>query len=192
MKEGLSQGSRRTLADKLNQLFATFRPESQEVGRGRPGREYYNSEIADRINRPGPIANRIRELVGETVTISGAYLGELRQGKATDPRLSHLKALAIAFGVPTSYLVDDEEDDPTGTVAADLHRLGQMRRLGVQQVVFRDVLGRSGLSGRSQEAMTAIFEQLLEMEGISDRGSGDDARPPSVDDGTRRPETGAP
>ncbi len=177
MVGNLPRNPRRTLADKINELFVTFRPGPAEVGRGRPGREYYNSEIADRINRPGPIADRIRDIVGEPVTISGAYLGELRQGKATDPRLSHLKALAIAFGVSTSYLVDDDDETVADTVSADLRRLGQMRRLGVQQVVLRDVLGRSGLSGRSQDAMTAIFEQLLEMEGISDRGDGETTPP---------------
>lgn len=159
--------SNTSLADRLNYLFATFRPKPEEVGRGRPGREYYNSEVAERISGPGPVADRIRETVGEPVTISGAYIGELRQGKATDPRLSHLKALTIVFGVPTSFLVDDEGGPPAAQAEADLRRLEHMRQLGVQKVIMRDVLGRSGLSDRSQQAMTAIFQQLLEIEGIS-------------------------
>jgi transcriptional regulator with XRE-family HTH domain len=157
-----------SLADALNFLFETIRPERDEVSRGKPGREFYNSEIADRINGPGPIADRIREAVGEPVKISGAYIGELRQGKATDPRLSHLKALAFAFGVPTSYLVNDGEGPSAEAIERDLRRLDHLRRLGVQQVMLRDVLGSSGLSDRSQEALTSIFQHLLEVEGVSD------------------------
>lgn len=156
-----------SLADKLNRLFATFRPRAEEIHRGRPGREWFNSEVADRINGPGETAEKVRRAVGE-VTISGAYIGELRQGKVTDPRLSHLKALAIAFGVPVSYLVEDAGDGPAAAeVARDLERLEQMRRAGVRQVLLRDVLAGTGLSDRSQAAMTAIFEQLLEVEGIT-------------------------
>ncbi|MFI5932200.1 hypothetical protein [Actinoplanes sp. NPDC051494] len=155
------------LAGKLNHLFSTFRPRPEEIQRGRPGREYFNSELADRINGPGEVADRIRCTVGD-VSISGAYIGELRQGKVTDPRLSHLKALALAFGVPVSYLVEDDPGGPAAAdVARDLERLAELRRAGVRQVLLRDVLAGTGLSDRSQAAMTAIFEQLLEVEGIA-------------------------
>ncbi|NJC71917.1 hypothetical protein HC031_19670 [Planosporangium thailandense] len=164
----LPRSPRGSLADRLNYLFAMLRPAPDAVGRGRPGREYYNSEIADRINGPGETSERICRIVGEQVTISGAYIGELRQGKSTDPRLSHLKALAIAFGVPTWYLTGDEPGPSRSRdVERDLERLDHMRRLGVQKVLLRDVLSDSGLSDRSQQAMTAIFQQLLEMEGLS-------------------------
>ncbi|GGL00185.1 hypothetical protein [Mangrovihabitans endophyticus] len=154
-----------SLATKINRLFATIRPRPEEIRRGRHGREYFNSEVADRINGPGEVADRIRRAVGE-VTISGAYIGELRQGKVTDPRLSHLKALAIAFGVPVGYLVEDVDPGSAAEVTRDLERLDQLRRVGAQQVLLRDVLAGTGLSDRSQAAMTAIFEQLLEVEGI--------------------------
>ncbi|WP_306212638.1 hypothetical protein [Actinoplanes sp. RD1] len=134
-----------SLAAKLNRLFATVRPRPEQIQRGRPGREWFNSEVAERINGPGEVADRIHRTVGP-VTISGAYIGELRQGKVTDPRLSHLKALAIAFEVPVGYFVDDAPPRP-----------GQLR----------DILAGAGLSDRSQAAMTTIFEQLLEVEGLT-------------------------
>jgi transcriptional regulator with XRE-family HTH domain len=146
---------RRSLADRLNLLFATFKP-SDGVNRARSDGEYFNSEIAERINE-----------MDAPVTISGAYIGELRSGKATDPRLSHLKALAKAFGVPTTYLISDGDASSVLAVEGDLERLRTMRDLNVQKVVLRDVLGRTGLSPASQHALNSVLRQLLELEGIS-------------------------
>src|SRR3954470_4858795 len=148
---------RRSLADRLNLLFATFKP-VDGVNRARSDGEYFNSEIAERINKESP------------VTISGAYIGELRSGKATDPRLSHLKALAMAFGVPTTYLVSADDDPPLDDVEGDLSRLRAMRELNVQKVVLRDVIGRTGLSTASQQALNSVLAQLLELEGIESQG----------------------
>jgi transcriptional regulator with XRE-family HTH domain len=148
---------RRSLADRLNLLFATFKP-TDGVNRARSDGEYFNSEIAERINKESP------------VTISGAYIGELRSGKATDPRLSHLKALAMAFGVPTTYLVSADDDPALDDVEGDLSRLRAMRELNVQKVVLRDVIGRTGLSTASQQALNSVLAQLLELEGIESQG----------------------
>jgi transcriptional regulator with XRE-family HTH domain len=148
---------RRSLADRLNLLFATFKP-SDGVNRARSDGEYFNSEVAERINKESP------------VTISGAYIGELRSGKATDPRLSHLKALAMVFGVPTTYLVSADDDPALDDVEGDLSRLRAMRELNVQKVVLRDVIGRTGLSTASQQALNSVLAQLLELEGIESQG----------------------
>jgi transcriptional regulator with XRE-family HTH domain len=148
---------RRSLADRLNLLFATFKP-TDGANRARSDGEYFNSEIAERINKESP------------VTISGAYIGELRSGKATDPRLSHLKALAMAFGVPTTYLVSADDDPALDDVEGDLSRLRAMRELNVQKVVLRDVIGRTGLSTASQQALNSVLAQLLELEGIESQG----------------------
>jgi len=145
---------RRSLADRLNLLFATFKP-GDGVNRARSDGEYFNSEIAERINK-GPLG----------VTISGAYIGELRSGKATDPRLSHLKALATAFGVPTAYLVSAGDDPVLDDVEGDLSRLRALRDLNVHKVVLRDVIGRTGLSTASQQALNSVLAQLLELEGL--------------------------
>jgi hypothetical protein len=68
------------LADRLNRLFRTARSP-----RGRP---YTTGEAARAIAAAGG------------PTISPTYLWELRTGRATDPRRSHLQALAAFFGVP--------------------------------------------------------------------------------------------
>lgn len=155
---------RRSLADRLNLLFATFKP-ADSANRARSDGEFFNSEIAERINK-GPLAEQLCQEMETQVTISGAYIGELRSGKATDPRLSHLKALAMAFGVPTSYLIADGDGPEVHDIEGDLQRLRTMRELNVRKVVLRDVLGRTGLSPASQQALDSVLRQLLELEGI--------------------------
>ena len=79
-----------TLAARLEYLFEKIRPTSEEFrDSDKTGRKYTNKEIADKINA----------MASETgVTISGAYIGELRRGVASDPRTSHIRALASVFG----------------------------------------------------------------------------------------------
>jgi hypothetical protein len=51
-------------------------------------------------------------------------------------------------------------------IEGDLQRLRTMRELNVRKVVLRDVLGRTGLSAASQQALDSVLRQLLELEGI--------------------------
>ncbi|BCJ57045.1 hypothetical protein Jiend_04670 [Micromonospora endophytica] len=61
-----------TLAARLEYLFENIRPTSAEVGDSdEPGRRYTNKEIADKINATADETG---------VTISAAYIGELRRG----------------------------------------------------------------------------------------------------------------
>ncbi|MEX2982470.1 helix-turn-helix domain-containing protein [Streptomyces sp. C36] len=83
----MSEQTGRSLADKLNHLFATAKP--------RGGGEYSNEHVAEAIRRAG-------------VTISQSYIWQLRKGKKHNPTLKHVQALADFFGVPASYFFDDE------------------------------------------------------------------------------------
>lgn len=80
-------GADRSLADKLNELFANVRPDV--------GHEYSNEQVAAAIRGTG-------------VTISQSYIWQLRKGIKTNPTLKHLEALAGFFGVPTAYFLDTE------------------------------------------------------------------------------------
>lgn len=66
-----------TLAARVEYLFDKIRPTPDELSDSdEPGRKYTNREIADKIN----------EAATETgVTISAAYIGELRRGWPTIP-----------------------------------------------------------------------------------------------------------
>lgn len=79
-----------TLAHRLEKLFADTA--------GDKGRPVTLQEIVDRMKQRG------------IATMSLSYLQQLRSGQATNPRLQHLRALADAFGVPPSYLVEEEVD----------------------------------------------------------------------------------
>jgi transcriptional regulator with XRE-family HTH domain len=130
---------RRSLADKLNHLFATVHPADRTP--------YSNEEVAGAIRtRGGP-------------TISGTYIWMLRKGERDNPTLKHLEALAAFFGVPAAYFFDD---DARAKIDAELDLLVTMRDLGVQKVALRI----AGLSSRSLESIAEVIERVRELEGL--------------------------
>lgn len=96
----------RTLADKLNRLFAST------ASRG--GQEYSNEQVAAAIVATG-------------VTISQSYIWQLRKGRKDNPTFKHLQALATFFGVPVSYFFENEVTDRVDTQLAELK--AEQRRL---------------------------------------------------------------
>lgn len=78
----------RTLAEKLDALFHAVRDDR--------GREHSLEDVARAIaERGGP-------------TISATYLWQLRRGVRSNPRMSHLEALAGFFGVDPGYFFPGE------------------------------------------------------------------------------------
>ncbi|WP_406071218.1 hypothetical protein [Micromonospora sp. NBC_01638] len=135
-----------TLAARVEYLFDKIRPTPDELSDSdEPGRKYTNKEIADKIN----------EAATETgVTISAAYIGELRRGVASDPRTSHVRALAAAFGVNSGYFVDDAA---ARRIQDQITLLSELRRMDVKQVALRQVLADNGLSAID----TQLIEQMV-------------------------------
>ncbi|WP_020573088.1 hypothetical protein [Salinispora arenicola] len=142
-----------TLAARLEYLFETIRPSRDEVGGQDHGRRYTNKEIADKINRLHPETG---------VSISAAYVGELRRGVASDPRTSHVRALARAFGVHSSFFVDDATAD---RVKEQLKLLSELRRMGVEQVALRQVLAETGLSSADSQLVEQMVARLQGLGG---------------------------
>ena len=132
-----------TLADRLDRLFRTARSP-----RGRP---YTTGEAARAIAAAGG------------PTISPTYLWELRTGRATDPRRSHLRALAAFFGVPCGYFFDDEPTSPTSDDPAVLLALRD-------DAVRRFVARLAGLSPTTLEALVGIVERIRTLEGLTALG----------------------
>ncbi|MBO2455162.1 XRE family transcriptional regulator [Actinomadura barringtoniae] len=133
-----SEQRQRTLAEKLNHLFATVAPH----GRG----PYSNEEAAQAIT-----------LAGEP--ISGSYLWLLRKGQRDNPTLRHLEALAKFFGVPPAYFFDDET---AAAVDADLALLIALKDLGVREVALRT----AGLAPESLAMITEVIERVRQLEGL--------------------------
>ncbi len=112
MVESATDG--RSLADKLNHLFAYYTP--------RDGQEYSNEHVAAAISARGE------------VKISQSYIWQLRKSKKDNPTYKHLQALAGFFGVPVSYFFDDTVTDRVDQ---------QLEKLRSEQVRLNEIAGSS-------------------------------------------------
>jgi transcriptional regulator with XRE-family HTH domain len=129
----------RTLAEKLQHLFASVKP----AGRG----EYSNHEVATAIEAAGG------------PTISATYIWQLRKGLRTNPTLNHLEALAHFFGVPTSYFLDDAK---AAEIDSQLELLAALRDSDVQAIALR----ASGVSSEGLKAIVAMLDHVRRAEGL--------------------------
>jgi transcriptional regulator with XRE-family HTH domain len=130
-------GASRSLADKLNHLFATVHPRN----RG----EYSSEEVAQAIAAAGG------------PTISATYIWMLRRGVRDNPTKRHLEALATFFGVPPAYFFDDavtsNVDDQLGTLAA-------LRDATVRNLALR----AAELSPENLRLFTELMDRVLEAD----------------------------
>lgn len=110
--------NRPTLADKINQAFATLHP----ADRG----PYSNREVVDWL----------REHAGSPEsTISLNYLGMLRSGERSNPTVRHLQALADFFDINPAYFIEDGQR--SDAVHSDLQLLAAMRDSEVRAIAAR-------------------------------------------------------
>lgn len=140
MAEGAAW-SPKTLAQKLDQLFAVVHPRD----RG----EYTYREVAAEVEaRGGP-------------TISASYIHQLRTGVKDNPTKKHLEALAAFFGVSPAYFFDDVAAEK---IDAQLALLAALRDAGVRHVTLR----ASGLSSGTLKAIGGMIERSRQLEGLPD------------------------
>ncbi|MDG9702072.1 XRE family transcriptional regulator [Streptomyces sp. DH37] len=131
---------RRTLAEKLDRLFDTIRPE------GPKGRRYTNEEVATAVKRAEP-----------GIRVGGAYLSALRKGTKKNPSTELLTALARFFGVPASYFLDEHTAARTD---AEIELAKVAHNLGVRRLALRAL----ELSPEGLAAVTRIVESVLESD----------------------------
>lgn len=139
----------RTLAQKLDHLFATVHPAKGE---------YTHQQVADAILEAGG------------PTISATYLWQLRNGKRDNPTMRHLEALSGFFGVPPTYFFDDAV---SAQIDAELELLSSLRDASVRQLALR----ASGLSKDSLGTIVEMIDRVRKLEGLpgaSDVEPGDD------------------
>jgi transcriptional regulator with XRE-family HTH domain len=135
----------RTLAQKLDHLFATVHPAKGE---------FTHEEVATGIReRGGP-------------TISATYVWQLRKGLRDNPTKHHIEALAGFFGVPASYFLDD---DTAAEIDAQLELLAAIRDAKVAELALR----AQGLSSASLDTIADMIERVRQLEGLPN-GSDDD------------------
>ncbi len=136
----------KSLADKLNRLFATVHPR----GRG----EYTHEEVAEAIRQRG------------VASVSHTYIWQLRKGIRTNPSLNMIEALSSFFGVSPSYFFDEAA---AARIDAQLDLLDALRDSDVRRLTLR----ASDLSPESLRTLTEMTERLRELEGLADEPRGD-------------------
>ena len=116
-------------------------------------------EVMRRANKP-PLSNAAAaaEITSRTgVSISPAYLWQLRNGHKDNPTVQHLRAIADFFGVPASYLIDR---DPDPQIDAQLNLLQALRDSGVRDLAMR----ASGLTPQALNSVALILDRVRELE----------------------------
>jgi transcriptional regulator with XRE-family HTH domain len=126
------------LSVKLNKLFEIMRNPSE-------------SPLSN-----AAAAEAITERTG--VSISAAYMWQLRNGMKTNPTVQHLRAIADFFGVPASYLIDRDSDSK---IDAQLGLLQALRDSGVRDLAMR-------ASGLTPEAITSLATMVDEVRKLQD------------------------
>lgn len=91
------------------------------------------------------------------VSISAAYLWQLRNGMKTNPTVAHLRAIAQFFGVAPSYLIDPGIDPD---IDAQLNLLEAMRDAGVRDLAMR----ASGLTPQALNSLAAMVDHARKLE----------------------------
>ena len=129
------------LADRLNILFA-------RVPRSGTTQPYSNDRAAEDLSSAG-------------VSVTGAYLGQLRSGKKDNPSARLLAAISDLFEVPITYFFDDEQ---ARKIEEQLATLVALRSTSVRGIVARS----AGVSDAGIANLAAILEQLRRMEGLDD------------------------
>jgi len=103
------------------------------------------------------VAGQINKRAGKNI-ISATYVWQLRVGRADNPTVNRLKALAEFFHVPASYLLggDDELDRRT---EAELDDLELMQRHRVRQVAYQ----MASLADDGQAAVQDLALRIAEL-----------------------------
>jgi transcriptional regulator with XRE-family HTH domain len=134
-----------TLAGKLDRLFTT-------VPNPATGRPYSHEDVADALAAAGG------------PTISATYIWQLRRGQRTNPRMSHLEALARHFGVDPAYFFPGDltaEVADRMTAAAELR---DHRALGIARAA-------AGLGHGSLDVVATVVAHLRHLEGRTPAGA---------------------
>lgn len=140
--EGHSQGgdgADSDLAAKLNKLFEVMR---------RPSEPPLSNAAA---------AEAITKATG--VSISPAYIWQLRSGVKTNPTVQHLRAIADFFGVPASYLIDRHTDQK---IEAQLGLMQALRDSGVRDLALRT----SGLTPQAIRSLAAMVDEVRKLQDL--------------------------
>jgi transcriptional regulator with XRE-family HTH domain len=129
--------------------------------------------LLDQVHPPDRGRYTYREVIAGIVEagdppLSLGYLGQLINGERTNPTLDALTSLAHFFGVPISYLTNDDHSHERD-IEEQLRALSLLRDTGVRGVALR----AHGLPQGQLDLVVALLDKARESEGL----------PPIADDG---------
>jgi transcriptional regulator with XRE-family HTH domain len=130
-----------SIAEKLDRLFQQIRPQGQA--------EFSYTAVADAIRAQ------------QGISISHTYIWQLRTGRRSNPTVQHLTALALFFGVPVAYFLDDAE---ARKINDQLDLLRTLRDAQVTEIALR----AADVSASSREAISEIVRKVWELENPAD------------------------
>lgn len=125
------------LSIKLNKLFRTMRKPSEPTLSNAAAAEAITSQTG--------------------VSISAAYLWQLRQGIKNNPTVAHLRAIAEFFGVTPSYLIDPGIDPK---IDEQLDLLAALRDAGIRDLALR----ANGLTPEAIDSLRAMVDHARQLE----------------------------
>ncbi|PBA08635.1 helix-turn-helix domain-containing protein [Mycobacterium avium] len=138
------------LSIKLNKLFQTMRKPSEPT--------LSNAAAAEAITRQ------------TGVSISAAYLWQLRQGMKNNPTVAHLRAIAEFFGVTPSYLIDPGIDPK---IDEQLNLLAALRDAGIRDLALR----ANGLTPEAIDGLRAMVDHARQLERLPPVDASGDREP---------------
>lgn len=100
------------------------------------------------------------------VSISPAYLWQLRNGIKTNPTVQHLRAIADFLGVPASYLIDRDTDPK---IEAQLTLMQALRDSGVRDLAMRT----SGLTPQAISSLAAMVDEIRKLQDLPPMAPGE-------------------
>lgn len=132
-----AEGGKPNLAARLDRLFDVMRKQNEPP--------LSNAAAAAAITKQ------------TGVSISPAYLWQLRSGLKDNPTVTHLRAIAEFFGVPPSYLIDG---NPDPNLDAQLTMLQAMRDSGIRDLARR----ASGLTPAALNSLSVVIDHIRQLE----------------------------
>lgn len=144
-----------TLSGRLDYLFDSLHPF------GRP--RYTYREVSEMIKRD------------QGFDVSAAYINQLCTGKKDNPGVQQIKALARFFGVPTKFLIGEEDVDVIAEQIEELKAV--IVRKGTLEAI-EDAMGdpgvrllalqARGMSEPHRGLVSVVLDQLRQLQGLGE------------------------
>jgi transcriptional regulator with XRE-family HTH domain len=111
--------------------------------------------------KPGSAKGYSVREVAAALGWSHTHLSNLRSGRAADPRLTEMQALANFFGVPLSYFTGEDAAEPPSS-RIQLRLLNALADPSIERVALR--MADAELSEQGAAAVLAMIDQVRLLE----------------------------